>query len=141
MKFRQSSIYSSPKHAVLNHCRVLGKVRKVLCHCSQRSLFLTRSLRSSSTIRSQTASRKPVLTSINMAEPLLRRLIAGFSARRPGFTLRSAHMGSVVNNVALGQGFLTNCPYVTSCLLNTVDTTSRKGAHGVVATLNQFLDP
>jgi hypothetical protein len=37
--------------------------------------------------------------------PQLRRLVAGFPKRRPGFEPRSRHVGFVVNKVALGQVF------------------------------------
>jgi hypothetical protein len=37
--------------------------------------------------------------------PQLRQLVAGFPARRPGFHLRSGHVGFVVDEVALGQVF------------------------------------
>jgi hypothetical protein len=37
------------------------------------------------------------------AVPLLRRLVAGLSPRRPGFTPVSVHVGFVVDKVALGQ--------------------------------------
>jgi hypothetical protein len=36
----------------------------------------------------------------------LRRLVAGLSHCRPGFSLRSVHVGFVVDKVALGQVFL-----------------------------------
>jgi hypothetical protein len=39
-----------------------------------------------------------------LAEPQLRRLVAGFPPR-PGFQLRSCHVGFVVNKMALGQVF------------------------------------
>jgi hypothetical protein len=38
--------------------------------------------------------------------PLLRRLVADFPPRRPGFEHRSGHVGFVVYKVALGGGFL-----------------------------------
>jgi hypothetical protein len=38
--------------------------------------------------------------------PLLRRLVAGLSPRRPAFATRSVHVGFVVDKVALGQVFL-----------------------------------
>jgi hypothetical protein len=37
--------------------------------------------------------------------PQLRRLVAGFPSWRPGFYLRSSHVGFVVDKVALGQVF------------------------------------
>jgi hypothetical protein len=37
------------------------------------------------------------------AVPELKRLVAGFPSRRPGFDPRSGHVGFVVNTVALGQ--------------------------------------
>jgi hypothetical protein len=37
---------------------------------------------------------------------VLRRLVAGLSPRRPGFTPGTVHVGFVVDNVALRQGFL-----------------------------------
>jgi hypothetical protein len=37
--------------------------------------------------------------------PWLRRLVAGFPPRRPGFNSRSEHVGFVVDNVAPGQVF------------------------------------
>jgi hypothetical protein len=37
--------------------------------------------------------------------PQLRRLVAGFPPRRPGFELRSDHMGFVVDEVTTGQVF------------------------------------
>jgi hypothetical protein len=40
------------------------------------------------------------------AVPYLRRLVAGFSPRMPGFAPRAAHVGFVVDKVALGQIFL-----------------------------------
>jgi hypothetical protein len=40
-----------------------------------------------------------------MAVPWLRWLVAGLSPRRPGFHPGSVHVGFVVDNVALGQGF------------------------------------
>jgi hypothetical protein len=36
----------------------------------------------------------------------LKRLVAGFSLRRPGFAPGSVHVGFVVDKVALGQAFL-----------------------------------
>jgi hypothetical protein len=39
------------------------------------------------------------------AVPWLRRLVAGLSPRRPGFDLRSVHVGFVVDKVALGRFF------------------------------------
>jgi hypothetical protein len=38
-------------------------------------------------------------------EAALKRLVAGFSPRRPGFKPGSSHVGLVVDKVALGQGF------------------------------------
>ena len=38
--------------------------------------------------------------------PWLRRLVAGFSPRRPGFDPVSVHVGFVVDKVALGRVFL-----------------------------------
>jgi len=38
--------------------------------------------------------------------PRLRRLVAGLSARRPGFGLRSIHVRFLVDEMALGQVFL-----------------------------------
>jgi hypothetical protein len=40
-----------------------------------------------------------------MAAPWLRRLVAGFPPRRPGFEPSSGHVGFVVDKAALGQGF------------------------------------
>jgi hypothetical protein len=40
------------------------------------------------------------------AVPLLRRLAASLSSRRPGFDPGWVHVGFVVNKVTLGQGFL-----------------------------------
>ena len=37
--------------------------------------------------------------------PWLRRLVAGFSPRRPGLDAGSVHVGFVVDKVALGQVF------------------------------------
>jgi hypothetical protein len=37
--------------------------------------------------------------------PQLRRLVTGFPLRRPGFDLRSVHVGFVVEEVSLGQVF------------------------------------
>jgi hypothetical protein len=37
------------------------------------------------------------------AMPYLRRLVAGFPPRRPGFEPRSGHVGFVVDKVVLGQ--------------------------------------
>jgi hypothetical protein len=37
---------------------------------------------------------------------IVRRLLAGLPPRRPGFQVRSGHMGFVVDKVALGAGFL-----------------------------------
>jgi hypothetical protein len=41
----------------------------------------------------------------NKALPELKRLVAGFPPRRPGFELTSGHVGFVVNIAALGQAF------------------------------------
>jgi hypothetical protein len=41
----------------------------------------------------------------NQTVPWLRRLIAGFSQRRPGFDPRLVHVGFVVEKVTLGQVF------------------------------------
>jgi hypothetical protein len=41
----------------------------------------------------------------------LRSLVAGLSPRRPGFALRSIHVGFVVDEVALGQVFLRVLPF------------------------------
>jgi hypothetical protein len=41
----------------------------------------------------------------NLAAPELKRLVAGFPPRRPGFNPRSGHVGFVVDKVALGQVF------------------------------------
>jgi hypothetical protein len=40
-----------------------------------------------------------------VAAPQLKRLVAGFSTRRPGFKSGSIHVGFVVDKVALGQVF------------------------------------
>jgi hypothetical protein len=40
-----------------------------------------------------------------MAAPLLKRLVAGFPHRRPGFAPRSGQVGFVVDKVALVQVF------------------------------------
>jgi hypothetical protein len=37
--------------------------------------------------------------------PQLKRLVAGFQPRRPGFKTGSSHVGFVVDKVALGQVF------------------------------------
>jgi hypothetical protein len=39
------------------------------------------------------------------AEPLVKRLVAGFQTRRPGFEPGSSYVGFVVDKVALGQAF------------------------------------
>jgi hypothetical protein len=44
--------------------------------------------------------------SLFVAVPQLRRLVVGFSQRRPKFAPRSVHVGSVVDIVVLGQVFL-----------------------------------
>jgi hypothetical protein len=41
----------------------------------------------------------------NLAAPYLKRLVAGFPTRRPGFELGSGQIGFVVDKVALGQVF------------------------------------
>jgi hypothetical protein len=41
-----------------------------------------------------------------MAVPWLRRLVAGFPPRRPGFEPRSRHVGFMMDKVATGAGFL-----------------------------------
>jgi hypothetical protein len=46
-----------------------------------------------------------VLFRYNLAAPYLRRLVAGFPLRRPGFELESGHVGFVVDKVALRQVF------------------------------------
>jgi hypothetical protein len=43
---------------------------------------------------------------VGMIVPWLRRLVAGLSPRRPGFTAVSVHVEFVVDEVALGQIFL-----------------------------------
>jgi hypothetical protein len=42
---------------------------------------------------------------IGVAAPELKRLVAGFPPRRPGFEPGSGHLGFVVDKVALGQVF------------------------------------
>jgi hypothetical protein len=51
---------------------------------------------------------KPTINNDNgvRAVPWIRSLVAGLSARRPGFAPRSIHVGFVVGKVALGQVFL-----------------------------------
>jgi hypothetical protein len=44
--------------------------------------------------------------SVSRTVKWLRRLVVGFSPRRPGFATRSAHVGFVMKKVALGRGFL-----------------------------------
>jgi hypothetical protein len=50
--------------------------------------------------------KKDVNRSDPRAVPLLRRLVAGLSQRRPGFDPRAVDVGFVVDKVALGQVFL-----------------------------------
>jgi hypothetical protein len=42
---------------------------------------------------------------LNLAAPELKRLVAGFPPRLPGFKPGSSHVGFVVDKVALGQVF------------------------------------
>jgi hypothetical protein len=45
------------------------------------------------------------LTGDSQAAPQLKRLVAGFPSRRPGFDPMSSQVGFVVDKVALGQAF------------------------------------
>jgi hypothetical protein len=49
------------------------------------------------------------------AVPLLRRLVAGLSPRRPGFDPGSVRVGFVVDKLALGQVFFPPSTSVFSC--------------------------
>ena len=67
-------------------------------------------------------------------EPCLRRLVAGLSARKPGFDPRSVHVRFIVDKVANGTGFfqvgLQNA-YVLSCAVpgGVVYSSSWLGTH------------
>jgi hypothetical protein len=50
-------------------------------------------------------SQKLLIVKRQQAAPQLKRLVAGFPPRRPGFKTGSSHVGFVVDEVALGQVF------------------------------------
>jgi hypothetical protein len=69
------------------------------------------------------------------AVPRLRRLVAGFTPRRPGFEPGSGHVGFMVDKVALGQVFSENfgfpCQFASHRLLhNHHPLSSRVGTIG-----------
>jgi hypothetical protein len=68
------------------------------------------------------------------AVPELRRLVAGFPPRRPGFEPRSGYVGFVVDKVALGQVFFEDfsvpCQLSFHRLLHTHHLSSRAGTTG-----------
>jgi hypothetical protein len=71
---------------------------------------------------------------MELAVPQLRRLVAGFPPRQPGFEPTSSHVGFVVDNVALWQvlseylGFL--CQFSFHRLLHTHHLSSGAGTVG-----------
>jgi hypothetical protein len=54
-------------------------------------------------VRYSSALNHPTVATGSVAVPQLRRLVAGFPSRQPGFNPKSGHVGFVVDEVALGQ--------------------------------------
>jgi hypothetical protein len=97
-----SRIWSPPCPVSDRHCEVLPQ------ELSSRGVNLIASeIKNewSCTSTPQVPSWRGSWLSTFKAVPWLRRLVAGLSARRPGFNLGSVHLGFVVDKVALGQVF------------------------------------